>query len=90
MIERKLEMILNEDNIENSPSKIQQALNAMLLAKLSLNCEEVYIKSKNQTLANHIFKILKLKQPQNINNRAQINSILNVSKKHLWGQLCFF
>lgn len=90
MLERKLEMLLDEHEIENSPGKIREALNTMQLAKVTLNDETVYIKAKNQPLANHICKILKLKQPQNISNENQLISVFGIEKKKLWGQLSLF
>ena len=90
MLERKLEMLINEQEIENSPKKIQEALNSMQLAKVSLNNETVYIKAKNKPLANHICRILKLKQPQNINNEDQLREVFEIARKDPWGQLCLF
>ena len=90
MLERKLEMMLNDAEIENSPTKIQEALNSMQLAKTTLNNEEMYIKAKNISLANNIFKILKIKLPQNINNKQQILETLRIDKKLSWGQLSLF
>lgn len=90
MLERRLELLLNEEVLESSPEKIREALNSMQLAKLTLNNEEVYIKAKNQTLANQICNILKIKLPQNISTNEQINKLLKIDKKILWGQLSLF
>jgi transposase len=90
MLERKLEMLINEQEIENSPEKIQEALHSMQLAKVTLNNETVYIKAKNKPLANHICRALKLKQPQNINNEEQLREVFKVERKNPWGQLCLF
>ena len=90
MLERRLELLLNEHEIENSPNKIRDALNSLQLANITLNGEEVYIKTKNHPLSNHIFKILKLKHPGNVSNREQLSNMLSVSKKKSWGQLSLF
>jgi hypothetical protein len=90
MLERKLEMLLNEQEIEYSPEKIREALNSMQLAKVIVNDETLYIKAKNKPLANHICRILKLKQPQNINNEEQLKCLFDIDQKSLWGQLCLF
>ena len=90
MLERKLEMLLNEQEIDNSPERIREALNSMQLAKVTLNDETVYIKAKGQPLANHICRILKLKLPQNINTEEQLASIFEIEQKTLWGQTCLF
>jgi len=62
----------------------------MQLAKVELNDEEVYIKAKTNPLVNHICKLLKIKQLQNINNHLQITDALKIETKDLWGQLSFF
>jgi transposase len=90
MMERRLEMILNDAGIEHSPEKIKEALNEMQLAKVHLNNEETYIKAKNKPLANHICRTLKIKLPNNINNKSQINEIFKITKKDSWGQLSLF
>ena len=90
MLERRLEMLISEQEIEHSPEKIKEALNAMQLAKVTLNNEIVYIKAKNNPLANHICKQLDLKQPQNINSKEQLKHIFGIDKKNPWGQLSLF
>ena len=90
MLERRLEFLLNEAEIENSPEKIREALNEMQLAKLTLNNDEVYIKAKHKTLANQICKILKIKLPQNLNTKQQLEELLKIDKKISWGQLSLF
>jgi len=90
MLERKLEMMLNDNEIKNSPEKIREALNSMQLAKTSFNNEEVYIKTKNAPLASQIFKLLKMNLPHNLNNKEQISEILKINKKLSWGQISLF
>jgi len=90
MLERKLEMMLNDNEIKNSPEKIREALNSMQLAGVTLKNEEVFIKVKNTPLANKIWQILKLKLPSNINTSEQLKDTLNFKKDMRWGQLGFF
>jgi transposase len=90
MMERRLEIVLNEAVIEHSPEKIKEALNEMQLAKVQLNGCETYIKAKNKPLANHICRVLGIKLPQNINTKSQIIEILKITKKNPWGQLSLF
>ena len=90
MMERRLETLLNEAGVDNSPVKIREALNEMQLAKVTLNNEVTYIKAKNKSLANQIFKALNLERPPNLCNSSQISDILRVDKKDRWGQISFF
>ena len=93
LMERKLEMILNDekkDYLEVSPTRIQEALNSMQLAAVTLNNEEVYIKTKNPLLGNQIFKKLKLKIPKNISKKEELEAYLKIKKKKSWGQLSLF
>lgn len=93
LMERKLEMLLcaeKEDSLESSPEKIQEALNSMQLALVTLNDEEVYIKAKNYPLGSKIFKKLKLTLPKNINTREEIDGCFQIEKKKSWGQLSLF
>jgi len=90
MMERRLETLLNEAGIENSPETIKEALNAMLLAKVTLNGEETYIKAKNKPLATRICGLLKIALPQNINTKLQIDELCIIGRKNPWGQLALF
>jgi transposase len=92
MLERRLEFILRENNIEFSPERIRAALCGMQLVKLDVNDETVYIKTKMEELAVHICKLLNIKLPDNINTHHQLCDIFakSVPQKHLWGQLFLF
>ena len=91
MLERKLEFLLDEQGVANSPEQIKEALNSMMLAKVDFNGEETYVKAKNKPLANAIFKVTKLKLPQNLSTRSQITELLEVGvRKSPWGQLSLF
>jgi len=90
MMERRLETLLNAADIQNSPETIKEALNAMLLAKVTLNGEQTYIKAKIKPLANKICGLLKITLPQNINTKSQIEELCNIGRKNPWGQLTLF
>jgi transposase len=90
MLERKMELLLNEHGVENSPGKIRDSLNSMQVAMVEYNGEEVYIKAKNLPLAYHIWKAMKLKLPKSVNSKKDLGDILSVEKKNLWGQLSLF
>lgn len=93
LMERRLESLLSdekEDGLESSPERIREALNSMQLASVSLNGEEVYIKTKNQPFGSQIFRKLKLKLPKNINKKEDIDDCFKIKKKETWGQLSLF
>jgi hypothetical protein len=93
LMERKLEALLRDEKekgLQASPGRIQEALNTMQLAAVTLGGEEVYIKARNHPLGNQIFKKLKLKLPQNISTREEIEGCFQIKKKKSWGQLCLF
>ncbi len=57
---RKLEGLLQDPSAEDDktslPGKIQEALNSMQLAKVTVNGDTVYFKTKNLPLGTKIFK----------------------------------
>jgi transposase len=94
LMERKLESLLHGDKekgLQVSPDRIQEALNTMQLASVTLGGEEVYIKAKNHPLGNQIFKKLSLKLPKNISTKEELEGCFQIKKKReSWGQLCLF
>jgi transposase len=93
LMERRLEALLcdeKEDGMESSPDRIREALNSMQLASVSLNGEEVYIKTKNQPLGSQIFRKLNLKLPKNINKKEDFDAFFKIKRKESWGQLSLF
>jgi hypothetical protein len=80
-----------EKGLQVSPDRIQEALNTMQLASVTLGGEEVYIKAKNHPLGNQIFKKLSLKLPKNISTKEELEGCFQIKKKReSWGQLCLF
>ena len=93
LMERRLEMLLGsetEKELEISPERIREALNSMQLASITLNGDKVYIKAKNQHLGSQIFKKLKLKLPQNVSKKEEVEDCFKIKKKQTWGQPSLF
>jgi len=77
LMERKMELLLQRVGYEEyeestSPGKIQQALNTMQLAAVTVNGEEKFIKAKCHPLAKKIFKHLRLDMPANISSKSDL------------------
>jgi len=66
LLERHLEFKLYKNNISASAEKIREALNSLNFAKVSLNENTYFIKTKAEDLANKILRILKIGPPKNI------------------------
>ncbi len=91
MMERTLEnMISQEDSESKSPENIREALNLMQLAMIETGEDRIYIKTKNNSLGNAIFKALGLKLPANVNREEDLKKCFRINQKPLWGQLTLF
>lgn len=93
MMERKLELLLSESGIDKelcSPLNIREALGRMQFAKVRLDNEDLYFKTKNNTLGVEIFKLLGLKLPQNLNREKDLISFMEVDKITTSNQLAFY
>ena len=66
LLERHLEFKLYKNNISASAEKIREALNSLNFAKVSLNENTYFIKTKATDLAHKILRILKIGPPKNI------------------------
>jgi transposase len=66
LLERHLEFELNKNDTAASAEKIRQALNSLNFAKVTLNDNTYYIKTKATDLAHKILRILKIASPKNI------------------------
>lgn len=73
LLARHLEYKLNKNNISASAEKIREALNSLNFAKVSLNGNSYFIKTKVEDLAYKILKILKIKPPKNITPVEELN-----------------
>lgn len=93
MMERKLELLLSESGIDKelcSPLSIREALGRMQFAKVRLDNENLYFKTKNNTLGVKIFKLLGLKLPKNLNREKDLISFMEVDKISATNQLALY
>ena len=90
MLERRLELFLSEQDIDNSPENIREALLSMQVAKVTMNNEELFIKAKTTALATKIWQSLKITAFQNVSTKEELLATLTPSKKQRWGQLSLF
>lgn len=74
LMERRLEYLLRDknDSAISSPNRIQEALNTMQLAAVTVDNEELFVKAKTDSLGSKIFKTLKIDIPQNINRKSEL------------------
>ena len=80
LLERELELRLLNNKKVKAPMQIQTAINSLEFTKLTIESNEVFIKSKNTALASQIMNVLKIKQPENLSTAKQAE---NYVKEHL-------
>jgi transposase len=94
MMERKLESLLPEpaaqEDEPNSPVRIREALNSMQLAKVTVNGDTVYFKTKNLPLGTKIFKSVSIKTPMNISGKEKLDERFVIPESKFNGQISFF
>ena len=73
LLARHLEYKLYKNNISASAEKIREALNSLNFAKVSLNTNAYFIKTKATDLAHKILRILKINSPKNITPAEELN-----------------
>jgi len=66
LLERTLELMLKENNINASPERIKEAFNLNESCRISYRRHMLYLKTKWDELPNKILKILHIKPPKNI------------------------
>lgn len=93
MMERKLENILAEpsagDAETGSPEKIREALNSMQLAKVTVNGDTVYFKTKNLPLGTKIFRDVSIKTPMNVSKEEQLDERFHIPQNTVDRQISF-
>ena len=72
LLERTLELKLKNSNIEASPEKIREALNAMTFTEVDIDDSTYYIKNKGTDLSNKIARVMKIKPPKNITTEEEL------------------
>jgi transposase len=83
LMERKMEYLLKKgkDDIAVSPQRIQDALNDMQFAAVTLDGRELLIKKTHIPLSNKIFKRVGLKIPPNVCSQQNIISLIKGDSK---------
>lgn len=66
VLERTLEYILKQNNIQASPKKIREALNSLQYAVFPVRQQNCYLKMKGNDLSKQIVRILKIKTPEKV------------------------
>ncbi|MCL6087499.1 MAG: IS1634 family transposase [Actinobacteria bacterium] len=73
LLERHLEYKLYKNSIPASTDRIRGALNSLNFAKVTLNGNSYFIKTKAEDLAYKILRILKIPSPKNITPEDELN-----------------
>jgi transposase len=83
LMERKMEYLLKDekDDITASPQRIQEALNDMQLAAVTVDGKEIFIKTKQVPLSGKIFKCVGLNMPPNICSKSDIITLFKSDPK---------
>lgn len=71
LLERELELRLIKNEKTNAPEQIKNAINSLIFTGFTIEMEEYFLKSQHQKLASEIMAILKIKQPENLQNKSQ-------------------
>jgi len=82
LMERKMELLLKDADCSVSPDRIQQALNSMQVAAVTVNDGEMFIKANCQPLAKEVFKRLRMDLPANMSNRNDLSTRLKLVSKN--------
>lgn len=77
LLERELELRLLKNNKTKSPGKIKEALNSLEFNKVKIENEDLYLRNKHMKLASDIMAVLKLKQPQNLFSKQEVENYMN-------------
>jgi transposase len=72
LLERTLEFKLKKANLEASPQKIQEILNAMNFAEVKIEKSTFLIKTKFDSLGNKIVRLLQIKPPKNVTPTSEL------------------
>jgi len=74
VLERTLEYILKQNNIQASPKKIREALNSLQYAVFPVRKQSCYLKMKGNDLSKQIVRILKIKSPEKVLTEEDLSS----------------
>ena len=76
LLERELELRLIQNKKTNAPEQIKEALNSLEFTLLNIENQKYYIKSNHKKLASEIMAILKIKQPENLLSKKQVENYM--------------
>ena len=80
MMERHMELLLNNCQAENTPDRIRESLNTMQVVKFeegSSASDNQYLKIKNDRLASKIFDVLEIPIPGVMNTENELRIVFN-------------
>jgi len=73
LLERTLEFKLHENQIQATPDKIREAINAMQFAAIEFNEQKLFVKTKGTELGSKILRTLRIQPPKNVTSIAEFN-----------------
>lgn len=73
LLERTLEFKLHENQIQATPDKIREAINAMQFAAIEFNGQKLYVKTKGTELGSKILRTLRIQPPKNVTPISEFN-----------------
>ena len=73
LLERTLEFKLNENQIQATPDRIREAINAMQFAAIEFNEQKFFVKTKRTELGSKILRTLRIQPPKNVSPIAEFN-----------------
>ncbi len=77
LLERELELKLIRNNKINAPEQIKAAINSMTFTNFKIENQDYFLKNEQTKLASDILAVLKIKQPENLQNNSQTDNYMN-------------
>lgn len=69
LLERTLEWLAREHEIEATPEKMKEALNSLQLCSVSYQHQDYYLKMQGDKLGNQLVRMLRIKPPANVSRK---------------------
>lgn len=76
LLERELELKLIRNNKINAPEQIKKAINSLTFTNFRIENQDYYLKNEQTKLASDILAVLKIKQPENLQNNTQTENYM--------------
>lgn len=77
LLERELELKLIRNNKVNAPEQIKDSINSMTFTNFQIENQNYFLKNEQIKLASDILAVLKIKQPENLQNETQTVNYMN-------------